>query len=262
MRRLGQLRHALETVVSVATAQLPMSIVADPVADAVETVELSKWIDDRPVLEDISFRLAASKSVALLGANGAGKSTLLRILATLVPPSSGELRLFGKPVSRDGAAARARIGLIGHQSMLYRDLSARQNLEFFCGIYGVKEPRQRASALLESVGLIDRADDPIKAFSRGMTQRAAIARALVHDPDLLLADEPFDGLDAPSSFALEELLMGLQTSGKTLILANHDIHQSLRLTDRTIVLREGLVVIDEPSESLSAAAIVAEMERP
>src|SRR5690348_13881606 len=99
---------------------------------AVTAWQLSKRIDDRPVLEDIQFALPAGKSVALLGANGAGKSTLLRILATLVPPTSGELWLFGKPVARDGAAARARIGLIGHQSMLYRDLSARQNLEFFC----------------------------------------------------------------------------------------------------------------------------------
>ena len=229
---------------------------------AVTAWQLSKRIDDRPVLENIQFALPAGKSVALLGANGAGKSTLLRILATLVPPTSGELWLFGKPVSRDGAAARARIGLIGHQSMLYRDLSARQNLEFFCRLYGIRKPRERAEALLQSVGLIDRADDPIKTFSRGMTQRAAIARALVHDPDLLLADEPFDGLDAPSSSVLEKLLQGLQSAGKTLILANHDIHQSLRLTDRTIVLREGQIVIDEPSRDLSAAAVIAEMEQP
>ena len=239
-----------------------MSSAAADDSFAVTAWQLSKRIDDRLVLEDIQFALPAGKSVALLGANGAGKSTLLRILATLVPPTSGELWLFGRPVSRNGAAARARIGLIGHQSMLYRDLSARQNLEFFCRLYGIRKPRERAEVLLQSVGLIDRADDPIKTFSRGMTQRAAIARALVHDPDLLLADEPFDGLDAPSSGVLENLLQGLQSAGKTLILANHDIHQSLRLTDRTIILREGQIVIDEPSRDLSAAAVIAEMERP
>lgn len=249
--------------VSIATAQfLKTPSTAEEAAFAVTAWQLSKRIDDRPVLEDVNFALRAGRSVALLGANGAGKSTLLRILATLVAPSSGELWLFGKPVSRDGAAARARIGLIGHQSMLYRDLSARQNLEFFCRLYGIRKPRERAESLLDSVGLIDRADDPIKTFSRGMTQRAAIARALVHNPDLLLADEPFDGLDAPSSGVLEELLQGLQAAGKTLVLANHDIHQSLRLTDRTIVLREGTIVIDEASRDLSTAAVIAEMERP
>jgi heme exporter protein A len=203
----------------------------------------------------------AGQYVALLGANGAGKSTLLKILATLIPPSSGQLLLFGDAVGHDGWAARRRIGLIGHQSMLYRDLSAFENLVFFGRLYGVSDPAARAQTLLKAVDLWDRADDPVKALSRGMMQRVAIARALVHDPDLLLADEPFDGLDAPSSRALEELLAKLHGGGKTVILANHDIDQSLRLSQRAIVLRKGRVVIDQPSQQLTAAAVLKEMQR-
>jgi heme exporter protein A len=222
---------------------------------------LCKRIDERPVLEGIDLRVPRGQFVTLLGANGAGKSTLLKILATLMPPRSGELRLFGKPViGRDAGAARGRIGMIGHQSMLYRDLSARENLEFFARLYGVPDPRGRASQLLNVVALPHRADDPVKTFSRGMIQRVAIARALVHDPDLLLADEPFDGLDAPSTATLEQLMGDLHEQGKTVILANHSIDQSLRLADRAVVLRGGRVVIDQPSESLRPAEVLAEME--
>ena len=231
-------------------------------SDVVRAAGLSKVIDERPVLHDIDLVVEPGQSVALLGANGAGKSTLLKVLATLAPPSSGTLNLFGVPTTKDAAALRARIGLIGHQSMLYRDLSARQNLEFFGRLYDVAEPRTRAEELLAAIGLLDRADDPVKTFSRGMAQRVAIARAIVHDPQLLLADEPFDGLDAPSTAVLEQILADLHESGKTLILANHDITQSLRLTDRTVVLRTGEVAINERSRDLHSAAVLAEMERP
>ena len=228
---------------------------------AVQTIALQKRIDDRPILRDINLTVAPGQYVALLGANGAGKSTLLKILATLIPPSDGRLTLFGETVGWDGWAARRRIGLIGHQSMLYRDLSALENLIFFGKLYGIASPAARAVTLLKAVDLFDRADDPVKSLSRGMMQRVAIARALVHDPELLLADEPFDGLDAPSSRALEKLLAQLHQAGKTVILANHDIDQSLRLSQRAVVLRKGRVVIDQPSQELTPPAILKEMER-
>lgn len=221
---------------------------------------LSKWIDDRPILRQVNLEIGVGRYVALLGANGAGKSTMLKILATLMPASDGELSLFGQAVSQNTARARARIGLIGHQSMLYRDLSARENLEFFGRLYGVADPRGRAAELLSLVDLTDRADDPLKAFSRGMTQRVAIARALVHDPDLLLADEPFDGLDAPSARSLEVMLDGLHRAGKTIVLVNHDIGQSLRLAERVVVLRRGQVFVDRPAGELSVDAVLSEME--
>jgi heme exporter protein A len=222
---------------------------------------LCKRIDERAVLDAIDLQVSRGQFVTLLGANGAGKSTLLKVLATLTPPTSGELRLFGKPgTGQDARAARARIGMIAHQPMLYRDLSARENLEFFARLYGVPDPRGRARQLLDVIELSRRADDPVKTFSRGMTQRVAIARALVHDPGLLLADEPFDGLDAPSVATLEQLLTDLREQGTTVILANHSIDQSLQLADQAIVLRGGRVVIDEPSRSLRATDVLAEME--
>jgi heme exporter protein A len=233
-------------------------------AEVVRATALCKSIDGRAVLDEVYLRIPAGSFVALLGANGAGKSTLLKVLATLSPPTSGRLELFGRRATATGRGAeqmRRSIGLIGHQSMLYRDLSARENLEFFGRLYGVPDPRGRAEWLLDAVGLLDRADDPVRGYSRGMTQRAALARALVHDPQLLLADEPFDGLDAPSAAALEGLLGVLHAGGRTLILANHDIAQSLRLAGRAVVLREGRVVIDEPARGLRATDVLAEMER-
>lgn len=233
-------------------------------AEVVRATALCKSIDGRPVLDDVHLSIPAGSFVALLGANGAGKSTLLKVLATLVPPTSGHLELFGRPAAATGRGAeqvRRSIGLIGHQSMLFRDLSARENLEFFGRLYGIPDPRGRAEGLLGAVGLLDRADDPVRNYSRDMAQRVAIARALVHDPQLLLADEPFDGLDAPSAATLEQLLADLHAAGKTLILANHDIAQSLRLAQRAVVLREGRVNIDKTSTSIDAADVLAAMER-
>lgn len=228
---------------------------------AVRASGLSKWFDDRPVLQDINLSVPAGRMFALLGANGAGKSTLLKILATLIPPASGELQLLGQPTGGDVAAIRSRIGMIAHQPMLYRDLSARENLAFFGSLYGIFKPADRIAELLDLVGMPDRADDPVKTLSRGMTQRIAIARALMHDPQLLLADEPFDGLDAPSSQALEELLRRLRDQGRTLIVSNHDIGQSLRLTDHVIVLKSGRIVLNTLAAGLDAASVLERMGR-
>ena len=251
----------IDTSTESVTVTLPDS---DPVGaiapNAISAMSISKWIDDRPVLHELSFEIPVGKFVALLGSNGAGKSTLLKLLSTLTPATSGELRLFGRPVADDRALVRSRIGMIGHQSMLYRDLSARENLIFFGRLYGIPNPRDRADELLAAVGLSDRADDPVKAFSRGMTQRVAVARALVHEPELLLADEPFDGLDAPSTVVVEELLLELHRTGKTVILVNHNVAQSLRISQRVIVLREGQIVIDALGRQLKADEVIAEME--
>jgi heme exporter protein A len=225
----------------------------------VSAIGLSKVIDGRPILRDVNLEVSAGEFVAVLGANGAGKSTLLKVIATLTGASSGELRLFGRRVTRDSAALRARIGLIGHQSMLYRDLTARENLEFFGRLYGVAKPVERAARLLEVVGLADRADDAVKSFSRGMVQRVAIARALVHDPELMLADEPFDGLDAPSVAATEQLLTHLNAAGKTIVLVNHDISQSLQIAKRVVVLKQGRVSIDAAARTLDVATVLAEV---
>lgn len=232
---------------------------ADPTTPAIRLRKLVKTLDERPVLRGIDLEIFEGEYVALLGANGAGKSTLLRLLATLIPPTDGVIELFGKSLNRSNAVLRAKIGLIAHNSMLYRDLSARENLRFFANLYGIGEPEDRVVRMLKMVGLLDRANDPVKNFSRGMTQRISIARALLHDPQLLLADEPFAGLDAPSSAALETLLHKLNVAGKTIVLVNHDIDQTLRLAERAIVLRQGKVALDQPTHRLYAREVLSEV---
>jgi heme exporter protein A len=224
---------------------------------AIDAVGLSRELDGRMVLRDLNFSVAPGEFVALLGANGAGKSTLLKILAMLLGPTSGTLRLFGEPCTLETARLRSRIGLIGHGAMLYRDLSPLENLTFFGRLYGVSEPAKRAMELLEWLELGWRAKDPVKTFSRGMLQRVAIARALMHEPELLLADEPFAGLDAPSMDALASMLTTLHRQGRTVILTNHDIPQSLLLAKRTIVLRGGAIVFDGPTASTDAKSVLA-----
>lgn len=239
----------------------PTPMIAEAKAPAIAARGICKSLDDRVVLRDITLEIPAGTFVSLLGANGAGKTTLLKILATLTRPDAGELRLFGEPAGDDVVSLRARIGLIGHQPMLYRDLSARENLVLFGRLYGLPDPATRAAELLETVGLSQRSEDPVKAFSRGMIQRVAIARALMHDPELILADEPFSGLDSPSSQTMERMLGMLHADGRTIVLVNHDIEQSLRLTQRVIVMRLGQVVLDQEVQTVDSAGILAEVCR-
>ncbi len=226
---------------------------------AVEADRLGKSIDEKPILRDLTFSIPTGQYCTLLGANGAGKSTLLNVLATLIAPTTGTLSMFGHPVGKAMTDLRGKIGMIGHNPMLYRDLSALENLVFFGRLYGVAKPQGRAEELLEFVNLTNRRHDPVKSFSRGMTQRVAIARALMHEPDMLLSDEPFAGLDAPSTAALETMLARLQGEGRTIILANHDIEQSTRLTERVLVLRAGRLVLDAPTAGLTKGTIMAEV---
>jgi heme exporter protein A len=226
---------------------------------AVRTVGLCLRLDDRPILNDVNLNVPTGQTVALLGANGAGKSTLLKVLATFMPPSSGTLELFGSKIGANAGAIRSQIGIISHQPMLYRDLSAMENLIFFGRLYDVADARSRATEMLALVGLSNRADDAVKTLSRGMIQRVSIARALMHDPDLLLADEPFDGLDVPSANALEAFLARLQAQGKTVVIANHDIAQSLRLADSVFVLHRGRRVLEAQAGEIQVADVVKEM---
>ena len=221
--------------------------------------DLGKRIDGRSILTRIGLEVEPGDAVSLLGANGAGKSTLLRILATLIPATSGGLRLFGRPAREDAPALRRRIGMIAHQLMLYRELSVRENLMFYGRLYGVADPAARAMELLEFVGLADRADDTVKALSRGMAQRVAIARALMHAPDLLLADEPFTGLDTRSSDLLEQRLDDLRAEGRTIVLTTHDIRQGLRIAERVVVLKKGRVSLDAGVGAVDLTTVVDAM---
>ncbi|MFW6038864.1 MAG: ABC transporter ATP-binding protein [bacterium] len=222
----------------------------------VRAVELYKAIDEHPILRGIDLELATGGCLALLGSNGAGKSTLLHVLATLAAATDGTLELFGVPIKRSEPAVRRRIGLIAHQPMTYPALSASENLRLVGGLYGIPAPARRADELLEQVGLLDRAADPVGTFSRGMRQRLAIARALVHEPELLLADEPFAGLDAEATQRIEALLHELHQAGRTIVFSSHDIPQAISLADRVVVLGRGRIRFDKPIEQCDVASIL------
>jgi heme exporter protein A len=178
----------------------------------------------------------------LLGPNGAGKSTLLAMLATLLRPSAGSIR-YGTVQAADARPdLRARIGVLGHDLFLYPELTARENLAFFAALYGSRDADGAARAALERAGLADRGDDLVTEFSRGMRQRVALERSLIHQPRLLLLDEPFTGLDEASASALIARLRGLRESGAVIVLATHDLDMAEGLLDEAVFLREGRMV--------------------
>ena len=185
---------------------------------AVEVAGLERRYGDRVALEDVSFSLAQGETLVLLGANGAGKTTLLKVLATLLRPHGGEVRVLGAKLPDEAWRVRGRIGYVAHEPLLYRSLSVRENLEFNARLHRV--PPARVDEVLDAVGLRRRGGDPVEELSRGMRQRAAVARALLHDPELLLLDEPYSGLDAGAHRLLEPLLG--RGSARTVVMATHD----------------------------------------
>jgi heme exporter protein A len=205
------------------------------------------------ILRDVTLTVAAGEVVALFGPNGAGKSTLLRVLATLMRPSTGRLRLFGDAVA--GAGLRRRIGVVAHQSFLYPDLTARENLRFYARMYGLDVADERADAWLARVALADAADRTVRRFSRGMEQRLALARALMHDPELVLLDEPWSGLDAAAGDWLVDLLRELRGGGRTVVVATHDFGRGLAVATRALVLHRGRLAWETPVTADTAATV-------
>ena len=199
--------------------------------------DVSRHFGRRRVLNKVSFQLSAGEIVALLGPNGAGKSTLLSIAATLLGPSSGRIS-FGDNAVASGAELRARIGVLGHDLSIYPELSAAENLEFFARAYGVADVDRAVTAALRRAGLEGR-DDPVAQFSRGMRQRLALERALLHEPRLVLLDEPFTGLDDAATSALRARLADLRGRGCIVLLATHDLETIDGLADRAVVLQGG-----------------------
>ncbi len=213
--------------------------------------EVSRNFGRRRALTRVSLACEAGEVVGLLGPNGAGKSTLLAILATLLAPSAGDIRYGDHGAKHGGAALRARIGLLAHDLHLYPELTAGENLEFFARLYGIADPKARVAGALERAGLSERRNDIVSGFSRGMRQRLALERALLHEPRLVLLDEPFTGLDDAATHALIERLRELKTRGCLLLVATHDLETVERLLDRVAVLRDGrLVEIAERGGSL------------
>jgi len=209
---------------------------------AVSVEDVSRTFGRRRALTRVSFDAPGGAILGLLGPNGAGKSTMLAILATLMRPSSGRVRFGVVDPLTAGADLRGRIGVLGHDLFLYPELTARENLTFFAGLYGLPDPAGAALAALRRAALEDRADDPVGSFSRGMRQRAALERALIHDPRLVLLDEPFTGLDDASARALVARLGELRSGGAIVIVATHDLDLAEGLLDQVVFLRDGRIV--------------------
>jgi heme exporter protein A len=186
-------------------------------------------------LRGVGFALEPGDSLAIFGPNGAGKTTLLRILAGLLRPQRGEVLLDGRPLQRGDAAHRRRVGLIAHYSLLYDGLTAAENLAFYARLYGLADRDAAVRRALEGVGLADRADDPAGTFSRGMVQRLAIARALLHEPRIVLLDEPFSGLDQRAAATLRDVLMRLRAERRTMVLVTHNIDEGLELATHVAI---------------------------
>jgi heme exporter protein A len=210
---------------------------------------------ERLALRDVSLELAAGQTLVVFGPNGAGKTTLLRMLATLLRPHAGEVRVLGRALPGDGYAVRGRIGFLGHEPLLYRELSGRENLRFHARLHGVASSGARVQAVLEAVGMERRADDPVAELSRGMVQRLAVARAVLHDPELLLLDEPLANLD-PAAVAQVQPLIGA-SSGRTRVLTSHDPVGGLVGADLALGLKGGRARLLAPAADVSAAQIAA-----
>jgi heme exporter protein A len=222
-------------------------------APAIELAGLTRRYGDREALADVSLTLEAGRTLVVFGPNGAGKTTLLRVLATLLRPHAGTVRLLGHALPGEGWAVRGRVGFLGHAPLLYRDLTARENLRFHAQLHGVGA--QRVDALLEQVGLTRRADDPVHTYSRGMVQRAAVARAVLHDPELLLLDEPTANLD-PHATELVEHLVG-PSSGRTRVVTSHDPVGGLHGADVALGLRAGRTELLAPAAEVTTEQIGA-----
>jgi heme exporter protein A len=221
----------------------------------VEAERMSRRYESGLVLRPLTLRVAAGERIALLGPNGAGKTTLLRLVSTLLRPSSGRLRLFGLEPQRDGLAIRVRIGVVAHQSLLHPELTAAENLRYYAGLYGLAGAGERIATALRTVDLTARANDRVRAFSRGMQQRLALARALLHQPELLLLDEPDAGLDVRALDLLPRVLAGTDTlrvvgGATTVIFTTHQIDRALTLAQRVLIMVAGRVVYDGPSSAL------------
>jgi heme exporter protein A len=220
---------------------------------------LVKRFGERRAVDRVDVRLDAGECLAVLGPNGAGKSTLLRMLATLLRPDEGELRVCGQPLPARAGRARAQIGYLGHDPLVYLDLTARQNLELYADLHGLPDPRRRADEALDRVGLLARSYDLVRTFSRGMAQRLGLARALLHDPRLLLLDEPYAGLDAAGARLLDGVLADAARD-RGVVIVTHEVERGVALAGRLLVLRAGRAVLSEPTPRVDRAGFRARYE--
>jgi heme exporter protein A len=232
------------------------SRISTSAAPTVEVVELAREFGPTKAVAGVSFSLAPGECLALFGPNGAGKTTLLRVLAGLLKPTSGSARISGIALP-GGPLARSRVGLISHHTMLYEALSARENVTFSARLYGIRDARARVDDALKRMSMLERADASVRSLSRGMQQRVSIARAMVHSPQLVLADEPYSGLDESGARALTALLQELRSAGTAIIVVTHNLVEGLSLATHAAVMQRGKFVRYDAAGRVDAKSYAA-----
>jgi heme exporter protein A len=209
----------------------------------------------KTILRGLDFDVRPGEFVALLGPNGSGKTTFLRILASLSHPSVGEVYIAGFRLPHQAASVRARLGIVSHLPLLYGDLTAEENLRFYGRLYGVLRLDERITEMLEMVGLEPRRRDLVRTFSRGMQQRLAIGRAVLHDPDVLLFDEPYTGLDQDASAMLDDILRSVAVQGRTVVMTSHDLGRAEDLATRFDILTRGVIVASATRKEIGKSTL-------
>jgi heme exporter protein A len=207
----------------------------------IEVTKLTKRFGLKTILRGLDFQVQPGEFVALLGPNGAGKTTFLRILASLSKPSFGNVKVAGYSLPNESAQVRAKLGVVSHMPLLYPDLTAEENLQFYARMYGIINYQSRITEVLQLIGLENRRKDLVRTFSRGMSQRLAIGRAILHEPEVILFDEPYTGLDQDASEMLDKVLKEIASHGQTVVMTSHDLIRAEALATRFDVLSRGVI---------------------
>jgi heme exporter protein A len=223
---------------------------------ALEVRDLSRTFGARKALDKVSFELPRGAFLSIFGPNGAGKTTMLKVLSTLTAPSKGSARIMGLDVVEDAVELRERIGFISHNPLLYPDLTAEENLEFFADLYCIEDPKARVKELLVAVELDHRRLDAVRTFSRGMVQRLSIARSLLHKPDVIFLDEPYSGLDPHAMDILDSLIAQVRAE-HTFVMISHDLQKGLELCSHALILAKGKIVLFDEREAIDPDAFQA-----
>jgi heme exporter protein A len=219
--------------------------------------KLVKRFGLKTVLRDVDFEVQPGEFVALLGPNGAGKTTFLRILSSLSRPSMGEVNIAGYKLPNQAAQVRARLGVVSHMPLLYGDLTAEENLRFYGRMYSLEQLEGHITEVLEMVGLDHRRKDLVRTFSRGMQQRLAIGRAVLHDPEVVLFDEPYTGLDQDASSMLDDVLRNVAVQGRTVVMTSHDLARAEDLATRFDILSRGVIAASATHKDLRKTNLLA-----
>ncbi len=218
--------------------------------------KLVKRFGMKTVLRGVDFEVRPGEFVALLGPNGAGKTTFLRILASLSRPTLGEVNIAGFDLPGEAAEVRARLGVVSHLPLLYGDLTAEENLRFYARMYAIQNSQTRITEVLEMVGLEHRRRDLVRTFSRGMQQRLAIGRAVLHDPEIMLFDEPYTGLDQDASSMLDDVLKTVAAQGRTVVMTSHDLARAEELATRFDILSRGVIAASTTKKQLKKSNLL------